>query len=636
MEAFRRLIKGWLGKVLLVLFLVPFALVGIEGYFSGSGQDATAVKVNGEKISQTAIDNMVNTQRQQLLEQVQGDATQLNDAAIQKSVKDNLISKALLLQQAKKLGFDLSDQQVAQLIQQEPTFQENGKYSEQLFQTYLRNSGTSLAQLLSQVREQVALQQLAGGINSTGLVSAKDIDGLAKIQTEKRQVWVASLPLSGFAQDIKVTNQQIADYYNKNKASLKTVENADVDYVVLDSAVFAAQVKLTEADIQAQYQAFSAKSTGAEERHIQHILIEVNDKTTEVAAKKQIDDIAAKVKAGEDFGALAKQYSQDAGSAANNGDLGFLAKGTFAGAFDDAAFALATNQVSAPVRSESGYHLIKVLDIKKSSVESLEAVRPQMEQQARQAKIDELYSNAVNSLNDMAVDSDNLQDLAKAQHLTVFSAKGFARNSQLPPLNTPEAKAAIFSDEVVHGERKISTGVELDATHTAWIKVSNYRPVREQNLAEATPAIQQILEKQAIVAKAEAKATQIITALKTKTPAQVQQENAVSFQSIGDISRMSGSPKELEKVAFSLATPKADHWTAAKLSQGDNMLIIAVASVTAGDTSEVTPEIRTQLSNMLSNVRGQQDLADYAHFLKSRAKIKNQDVKAKAADKTTE
>lgn len=626
MEAFRRLIRGWLGKVLLVLFLVPFALVGIEGYFSGAGKDAAAIKVNGEKISQTAIDTMVNTQRQQLLEQVQGDATQLNDAAIQKTVKDNLVSKALLLQQAKKLGFDLSDQQVAQLIQQEPSFQENGKYSEQLFQTYLRNSGSSLAQLLAQVKEQVALQQLAGGINSTALVTSKDLDRLAKIQTEKRQILVASLPLSGFSDGIQVSNQQIADYFNKNKANLKTIENADVDYIVLDSAVFASQVKLTEADIQAQYQALSAKSAGAEERHIQHILIEVNDKTTDAAAKKQIADIAVKVKAGEDFGALAKQFSQDAGSAANNGDLGFLAKGTFPGAFDDTAFALSANQVSAPIRSDVGYHLIKVIDIKKSSVESLEALRPQLEQQARQAKIDELYSNAVNSLNDMAVDSDNLQELAKAQHLTVTSVKSFARNSQVAPLNTPEAKAVIFSEEVVQGERKISTGLELDPTHTAWLKVTSYRPVRAQNLIEATPAIKQTLERQAIVAKAEAKATAIIDGLKTKSPQQVQQENAVSFQSIGDISRMSGSPKDLEKVAFSLAAPKAGQWTAGKLAQGENMLVIAVASVTAGDISQVTPEVQSQLSNMLSTIRGQQDLADYVQYLKSHAKIKDQEA----------
>lgn len=626
MEAFRRLIRGWLGKVLLVLFLVPFALVGIEGYFSGSGKDAAAIKVNGEKISQTAIDSMVNTQRQQLLQQVQGDATQLNDAAIHKSVKDNLISKALLLQQAKKLGFNLSDEQVAHLIQQEPSFQENGKYSEKLFQAYLRNSGSSLAQLLAQVKEQVALQQLAGGINSTALVSSKDVDGLAKIQTEKRQVWVASLPLSGFNQGIQVSNQQIADYYNKNKSSLKTVENADVEYIVLDSAVFAAQVKITEADIQAQYQALTAKSTGNEERHIQHILIEVNDKTPEAAAKKQIEAIAAKVKAGEDFAVLAKQYSQDAGSAANNGDLGFLSKGTFPGAFDDTAFALSANQVSAPVRSDVGYHLIKVSEIKKSSVQSLESMRAQLEQQARQAKIDELYSNAVNSLNDMAVDSDNLQDLAKAQQLNLLSAKGFARNSQLAPLNTPEVKAAIFSEDVIQGERKISTGLELDATHTAWVKVNNYRPVREQNLVEATPAIKQILQREAVVAKANAKAKAIIDALKTKTPQQVQQEHAVSFQSLGEITRMSGAPKDLEKVAFSLLAPKAGHWSAEKLAQGDNVLVVAMAGVATGDMTQITPEVRSQLSNMLGTARGQQDLSDYVYYLKSQAKIKDQEA----------
>ncbi|RYZ96947.1 MAG: peptidylprolyl isomerase, partial [Moraxellaceae bacterium] len=161
MEAFRRLIRGWLGKVLLIIFLIPFALVGIEGYFSGMGKEQTAIKVNKTKISQTALDAAVENQRKQLLGQVQGDETQLNDSVIKKLVSDSLVSRALLLEQAKKLGFELSDQQIGQLIRQEPSFQENGQYSETLFQTYLKNSGTSLNQLLNDVREQVAIQQLA-------------------------------------------------------------------------------------------------------------------------------------------------------------------------------------------------------------------------------------------------------------------------------------------------------------------------------------------------------------------------------------------------------------------------------------------------------------------------------------------
>lgn len=623
METFRQLIRGWLGKVLLVLFLVPFALVGIEGYFQGMGKDSAAVKVNGEKISQTELDNALSTQRQRLLTQVQGDASLINDAALRKSVVDSLVAKTVLLQQAGKLGFNLNDQQVGEVIRGLPDFQVDGKYSDTVFQNYLRASGLSLSQLLNEVRQQTALKQLVGGISETTITSKSDIERLVQLQSEKRDVHIASLPLSAFAQGISITNQQISDYYNKNKATLKTTENADVDYIILDSASFAPHVAVTEADIQAQYQATVAKSTGAEERHIQHILIEVNDKTSDAAAKKQIEQIAAKVKAGEDFGTLAKQFSQDAGSAAQNGDLGLIAKGSFPGAFDDTAFTLAANQVSGPVKSSSGYHLIKVLEIKKPDVPALDSMRAQLEQQARQAKLDDLYNEAINSLNDLAVNTDNLTDLAKAQRLTVTQAKAFTPNTQLPPLSIATVKQAIFNDEVVQGDRKISTGIQLDDTHYLWLKVVNYRPVREQTLAEATPVIKQKLEQDAMLAKAQQKAKAIIDALKSKSPQVVQQENAVLFQPLGELTRSNAGAQSMDVVraAFSAPAPAAGQWSANSVKQGDNLLIVAVSRVDTGDTA-VTEQDRSQIATLLTNMRGQQELADYVYYLKSKAKIK--------------
>ncbi len=623
MEAFRRLIRGWLGKVLLVIFLIPFALVGIEGYFSRNGNDETAIQVNKAKISQTALDTAIENQRKQLLEQVKGDESQLNQDAIKKLVTNNLVYRALLLDQAKKLGFELSDQQIGQLIRQEPSFQENGKYSDALFQTYLKNSGTSLSQLLNDVREQVAIQQLAGGINDTGLASKADIDRLAVLQTEKRKVHVASLPLSGFVVDSQITDKQVADYYNKNKSQLGLPESVDVDFVVLDSNALASQVQVTDADIQAQYKAMQAKSAGAEERRIQHILIEVNGKNSEAAAKQQIEKIAARIKAGEDFGKVASEVSQDPGSAANSGDLGFLSKGTFPGAFDDTAFSLPVNQVSAPVRSDAGYHLIKVSEIKKDSVASLESLRPQLTAQAQQSKLDELYSETVNRLNDMAVDTDSLQELAKAQKLSVNSVKNVTKLNATEPLNNASVKAALFNDDIVHGDRKISTGIEIAPGKTIWVKVNNYHVTRPQTLAEATAQIKQTLQAQAQRAKAEAKAKAIVNALKTKSPVQVQQENNITLQSLGEITRMSGAPLALERAAFAVAKPKTNQWSAGYYIEGNNLIIVAVSEVIAGDPASVNPEQRQQLTSTMATLRGQQELADYVKYLKAKAKIKD-------------
>lgn len=632
MESFRGLIKGWLGKVLLVLFLTPLALVGIEGYFQGNGKDQAAIKVNKTEISQNVLDAAIDNQHKQLLEQVQGNASLLNDEAIKKSVTDSLISRALLLQQAKKAGFELSDQQVAHLIRQEPTFQQDGQYSEELFQGYLRSTRTSLAQLLNDVREQVALRQLAGGINDSGLASKVDVDRLAVIQTEKRTVHIASLPLSTFAKDINITDKQVSDYYNQNKKQYIVPENVDVEYVILNRDSLANQVQISDADIQAQYTVLQSKSASAEEREIQHILIEVNDKTTDAKAKQQIEQIAARIKAGEDFAKVAGEVSQDAGSASNNGSLGFLAKGSFPGAFDDTAFSLAVNQVSKPVRSDAGYHLIKVTEIRKSDIESLESMRPQLEAQARQAKLDELYGEAVNSLNELAVDTDNIQDLAKAQKLLINSAKNVGKNTKLAPFDAALVQAALFNDDVIQGDRKISTGIEVQPNQTLWVKVNNYHAKRDQTLAEAKQQIKQTLEHQARLAKAQSKAKTVIDALKTTDPVQVQQQNSVIFQNIGEVTRMSGAPIELERTIFKLPTPKVDKWSAGYYQQGDNLIIVAVSKVVSGNPDTLKDEERQQLMTTLSSLRGQQDLADYVQYLKSKAKIKVEATNMKAND----
>lgn len=633
MESFRSLIKGWLGKVLLVLFLTPLALVGIEGYFQGNGKDQAAIKVNKTEIGQNVLDAAIDNQHKQLLEQVQGNASQLNDEAIKKSVTDSLISRALLLQQAKKLGFELSDQQVAQLIRQEPTFQQDGKYSEELFQGYLRTTRTSLAQLLNEVREQVALRQLAGGINDSGLASKADVDRLAVIQTEKRTVHIASLPLSTFAKDIHISDKQVADYYSKNKQQYTVPENVDVDYVILNRDSLANQVQISDADIKAQYTTLQSKNASAEERNIEHILIEVNDKTNDAKAKQQIEQIAARIKAGEDFAKVAAEVSQDPGSATNGGRLGFLAKGSFPGAFDDTAFSLAVNQVSKPVRSDAGYHLIKVTEIRKSDVASLESMRPELEAQARQAKLDELYSEAVNSLNDLAVDTDDIQDLAKAQRLLVNSVKNVDKNTKLAPFDAALVQAALFNDDVIQGDRKISTGIEFQPNQTLWVKVNNYHAKRDQSVSEANNQIKQTLELQARVAKAQNKAKAVIDALKTQDPAQVQSQQGVSFQNIGEVSRMSGAPIELERTIFRLPTPKAGTWSAGYYQQGDNLIVVAVSKVLAGNPDSLKAEERQQLMSTLSSLRGQQDLADYVEYLKSKAKIKVENRSTKVADK---
>ncbi|WP_286862027.1 SurA N-terminal domain-containing protein, partial [Acinetobacter sp. UBA3461] len=192
MESFRKVIKGWLGKVLLVLFLTPLALVGIEGYFSGGNKD-TAKTVNGTDISKKELESLTKSFKEQYLSYANGDETLLNQAFIDQKAMDTLVARTVLLQQAENLGISLSDQQIEQMIAQQPSFQQNGQFSNALYENYLRSVGMNSQQLIANLRTDHALKMLSSTFIDYPLVSKLEIQQIADLQTEQRHVHIASV-----------------------------------------------------------------------------------------------------------------------------------------------------------------------------------------------------------------------------------------------------------------------------------------------------------------------------------------------------------------------------------------------------------------------------------------------------------
>ena len=209
MESFRKVIKGWLGKVLLILFLTPLALVGIEGYFSGGKSEDSAKVVNGQDISNKELEALTKTFKEQYLSYANGDETLLNQSFIQNKALDTLVARTLLLQQAEELGISLSDTQIEQMVAQQPNFQENGKFSETLYANYLRSVGMTNDALIVNLRQDHALKMLTSTFTDYALVSKPDIQQIANLQTEQRTLHLASIKLDEYKKNIKVTPQEV-------------------------------------------------------------------------------------------------------------------------------------------------------------------------------------------------------------------------------------------------------------------------------------------------------------------------------------------------------------------------------------------------------------------------------------------
>ena len=628
MEGFRTMMRGWLGKVLMVFLILPFVLVGLEGYFSSGANSETAATVDKQDISRTELEQRVGDQRKALLAKVGDNADLIDETVLNDQVLDNLIAQSVLLSQAHKLGVRMTDDQIVELLHKEPSFQKDNKFSDELFQVYLKNSGQDKVTLFKMIRDQSSLSLLAQGVTNTGVAGGSEVDRLMKLQTERRDVQLGSVLAAPYLAQVSVSDTQINTYYNANKAKLNSVEQVNVAYIALDSSALTEQVNVTDADLKAHYQTMVQAASVNEQRHAQHILVAA-DKLGDAAAKKKAESLAAQIKAGADFGALAKANSDDQGSAVNNGDLGFAGHGIYVPEFDKALYVLQLNQVSAPVKTEFGYHIIKLLEIKKADVPSFDSVKAQLNVEVHQAKLDAAYGDLTSQINEQAAGSDSLVELAKAHNLSISHSGLIGRVGGIGDFSNKDVLTTAFNDESTK-DRKVSSGITVSPTRTVWIQATQYFPVKPLTVAEATPAIRSTLQMEGALALAKTKADQVAASLNAgKSLAETSATFGVTFQNMGEVNRQSGLPSPvLSQAAFSIQPPSAGRVNATTVKVASGVAVVAVSRV-ADDLAAVTPEQRIQMQTSLSQLRGQQELDDYVEYLKNQAKIKKFSAEAK-------
>lgn len=623
MESFRTLIKGWLGKVLLVLFLTPLALVGIEGYFSGSNKADVAKSVNGQEISNKELESATKNYKDQYLSMVKGDESLLNLPVIQDKALDALVTRALLQQQAEKLGISLSDAQLEQMLAQQPSFQENGKFSEQLYGNYLRSVGMTNQSLLASLRQDHALKMISSTLMDYALVSKSDLQQLANLQTEQRTLHLASIKLDDYKKGLTASNQEITDYYNKHKGEFKQVAAVDVDYVVLTPSLLPqTNLAVTDADLKQAYQAFVEKQQKDAKREVKHILI-TTDTRDAAAAQKLANDVYAKIQAGMTFAQAAAQFSEDPSSKDQGGLVDAYAPGIFSADFDNAVNALKNGQVSKPVKTQYGYHIIEA-NTQTVTIPSFEAEKARLTAEVEKTKSANLFSDTVNNLNEMVVGGDSLDAVVQeVKGARVESAKGVTLTTQNPYLSDLNVKAKIFSDDVKNGDRNASSNIQLANGDTIWIKVRDYHPAGIKPLAQATAEVKaKVIEDKAYKA-AKAKMSTILADFKTQPAAQVVAKSNVTFENAGVFVRSQGLKRAIERAAFSIPAPtKEGMWSATTAKLPNELVIVAVSDVNTNVASELPQEQLTELTKLYQQFRGQQILEDYTEYLKSHAKIK--------------
>lgn len=630
LEFIRDRAQGWFAWAIVILLIVPFALWGVNEYMSPEVTVNVAV-VDGKEISANEFQQTYQQQRARL-QQMLGrnfDPAMFDDAGMKTDVLEGMIEREVLLQNAAKSGMYASDARVGSEIRSIPAVQNDGQFDKELYNRLLSSQGLSIKGFEQLVRNDVLVQQLRSGIAETSFVTQSEVDALLRLRDQRRDVGYLIVPVAQYLGQISIDDQAVAQYYKDNQAQFRTLEQVSVDYLELSvNDLAAATQPVTEADLHQRYEEHKTEFTVPEERRARHILIQAGSDAKQADidnARAKAGEILARVRKGEDFAALAREFSQDPGSVNNGGDLGSFGRGTMDKAFEDAAFALKPGEVSEPVRSAFGFHIIKLDEIKGGQGKSFEEVRPQLERDLKRQRAEEQYFAQAEQLSNLAFEnSDNLQTASKALNLPIRSTALFTRDNGEGIAANPKVRNAAFADDVLNAGHN-SEPIELAPDHVVVLRVKEHKPESVRPFEEVRNDIQSKLRIDAAKKKTQETGQAIISQIgKGADVMSAAKEANLTWERPGMIGRSAANVAPmLAEQAFMLDRPSAGKPVLGSVSlpSGD-FAVIAIYDVKDGDPTSADEQTKTSARELLSRSRAEDEFQSYVKDLKAEAKIK--------------
>lgn len=498
LDAIRKHAQGWLAKAILALISITFALFGIDSYFNQAGSNVAVAKVNGDKISIQEYSNAVETVRNRLQSQGQKvDAAMLESYQLKQSVLDGLITRRLVNAEIRDANFRISDEQLSQYILSTPEFQQDGKFSEDIYQKTLAQNNLTAVKFENDRRSELLTQQARDGLSM--LVSIPDAvaEQTLKYAYQQRDVSVAEIKTAQFVSQVKITPEQVKAYYEKHKDKFKVPEQVKLEFALLSAAGLVAQMVVTDDEVKHFYDENAAKFQGTEQRNASHILIGFGVGATEkekLAARDKAADILTQLKKDpKRFEELAIKNSQDPGSATKGGDLGSFGRGAMVKPFEDAVFGMKVNQISDLVESEFGYHIIKLNDItgQSSSFDSMKAqIKGELIFQKAQTKYAELADEFSNTVYEQ---SGSLKPAAEKFGLQLQTSGWLSREDGAKFFKSDKLISAVFSDEVLK-EKRNTPAEEVSANNMVSARVLEYKPSAPRSFDEVKSGIEAFLK----------------------------------------------------------------------------------------------------------------------------------------------
>lgn len=613
-------------QIFLALITLPFAFWGVDSYVRNTGAGHDLASVGDSKITMYQFEQAARAQ-QERLRQTLGEnfrSELMNTPETKRAVLNALIDQRLLLLEAAKGKLGANDDMLREVIAKIPALQENGQFSMARYQAALAAQSLSQAQFEAQLRQDLTLQLLLGAIGDTGMAGRAVTETMQRIRAEEREIAEFRIAPEPFSEQVKIDSEASERFYRENPKHFEVAEQARAEYVILSLGALLAQTTVSEAEIATWYESHKDRYVQSEERRASHILFVAGTDAEKAQAKAKATQVLTEVnKAPGRFSDLAKQYSQDPGSAEKGGDLGFFGRGMMVKPFEEAVFKLRENEISGVIESEFGYHVIKLTGIKPGKQRALSEVHTEIEDELKRQAAAKHFAEVAETFSNMVYEqADSLQPVADKFKLKIEQSAWLPRNPSpqmsavLGPFANQKLLTSLFTDESLKNKRN-TEAVEVAPNTLLAARVVEHRPASVKSFESVRREIEVTLKRQESAALARKHGETKLLELQQQPAA----DGQVSWSATRTISRSNAgqiSPTAL-KAIFRVGVDKLPAYVGYGEGGNGSYSLYKISKV---KNPELLEEGKSKaLRREYSAILGQEDFAAYLAGLRGRYKI---------------
>lgn len=613
--------QGVVAKVIIGFIVAIFALFGVDSIMSGFTTSPPIAEINGEEITEAQL--QLSTQN--LLNSIGGSVDSLDQGLLEQIALSQIVEEVLLRQSAQNSAMTISNNRIDRSIIENPQFQINGTFDSDFAIRTMASQGFRVPLYRETLKQQMLLSQLANAYSSSAFVTDVELERIAGLSAQTRDFRYLSIPLGTRTLGTAITDAEIQAYYDDNQENFTQPETVSVRYVMLDKNAITEEIELDEALILAQYETEREAFEGSAEKRASHILFEVGGDFTEAQALELAATAKQRLDAGEDFGSVALDMSTDTISAEDGGDIGYTDGSAFPEAIEEALEVLALNEISGPVVSEFGVHIVMLTEDSENVFQSYEEVAERIERELKSSEIELIYAERLEDLSNLAFETGDLQTISEELDMNVLISGAFGRTGGTGIFSNQALIAAAFSEEVLL-EGNNSEVIELNPSQAVVMNVLEFTEATVLPLEEVEPEIAVILRTEMERQAVQDLSDQILTAIENgDSIEQLLADNELEWLIEQGSARVDASVnREILSRVFAMSLPEADTPAYGNLVlSNDTAVIVELNSINTGSIETLAQIDRENMvSSMISDL-GNSDFQAYMSNLQQSADIES-------------